>query len=100
MQCRTCGSQAFHVLDCCRDPDYAPVARSQIVAPLKAWVHGLWSRLRRPQRPQQQPAPEPLDAWETRPLLPLAVEGVDSSSVAAMHDTTEPEMHETVSAGR
>jgi hypothetical protein len=73
LQCRTCGSQAFHVLDCCRDPDYARVPTSPLGERLKAWLGAVRSRMRASllpprRRPAQPASPAALDAWEARPL--------------------------------
>ena len=46
LQCRTCGSQAFHVLDCCRNPDYARVPTSPLGERLKAWLEAVQARMR------------------------------------------------------
>jgi hypothetical protein len=56
------------------------------------------------QRPQhqaaQQASPEQLDVWESRPLLILEAECARRSSVGETNGAAEPEMQETVSAGR
>jgi hypothetical protein len=73
LQCRTCGSQAFHVLDCCRNPDYVRVPTSQLAHWLKHWLGRVqisaqaW-RPRLRQRREQPASPEALDAWETRSI--------------------------------
>jgi hypothetical protein len=74
LQCRTCGSQAFHVLDCCRNPDYVRVPTSPLGERLKAWLGGI-SALVQTQLFRQRACPEPpaspegLDAWESRPII-------------------------------
>jgi hypothetical protein len=70
LQCRTCGSHAFHVLDCCRNPDYVRVPTSPLGEKLKAWLGAVQPWLFQPrQRPAEAVSPEALDAWETRPLI-------------------------------
>jgi hypothetical protein len=75
LQCRTCGSHAFHILDCCRNPDYVRVPTSPLGEKLKAWLGELQVAVRawlfQPrQRPAEPPmSPEALDAWEARPLI-------------------------------
>jgi hypothetical protein len=74
LQCRTCGSQAFHVLDCCRNPDYFRVPTSLLGERLKAWLAGAWALVRAWRFQRQQPHTAPvssatLDAWEARPLI-------------------------------
>jgi hypothetical protein len=103
LQCRTCGSQAFHILDCCRNPDYVRVPTSPLGEKLKVWlgavqvtVRGWLFRTR--QRPAAPMSPEVLDAWEARPLIignagamptlreagtDKVVEGVEREMVAA-----------------
>ena len=74
LRCRTCGSQAFHILDCCCNPDYVPVRVSRIsermehcMARVKTLLQAWWPQSR---RSPVQPAPtEVLDLWETRPLV-------------------------------
>jgi hypothetical protein len=73
LQCRTCGSQAFHVLDCCRNPDYARVPTSPLGERLKVWLGALQARMRRSpfqthQRRAASASTATLDAWEARPL--------------------------------
>jgi hypothetical protein len=74
LQCRTCGSQAFHILDCCRNPDYVRVPTSPLGEKLKAWLGAArvtvraW-RFRTRQRPAASMSPAALDAWEARPLI-------------------------------
>ncbi len=74
LQCRTCGSQAFHVLDCCRHPDYVRVPTSPLGKTLKTWFGAVrllvWEwLLRRHQRPAEPVTAEVLDTWETRPIV-------------------------------
>lgn len=103
-QCRTCGSQAFHVMDCCRNPDYVPVATSHVAATLKGWLSRIWMRLRMPQRARHQPAqlasPERLDAWEARPLLTMETGRTRQLRVGDTDSAAEPKMQETIAAGR
>jgi hypothetical protein len=73
LQCRTCGSQAFHILDCCRNPNYARVPTSPLDEKLKAWLEAVQARMRallffKRQRPAEPMFPAVLDAWEARPL--------------------------------
>jgi hypothetical protein len=73
LQCRTCGSRAFHVLDCCRDPDYARIPGSPLGGRLKAWLGAVQARMRAllvltRQRADEPLSPGTLDAWEARPL--------------------------------
>jgi hypothetical protein len=74
LQCRTCGSQAFHVLDCCRNPDYARVPTSPFSEKLKGWLGAVQARLqaalsRLHRRPAESTSPAALDAWEARSLI-------------------------------
>jgi hypothetical protein len=74
LQCRTCGSQAFHIIDCCRNPDYVRVPTSPLGGRLKAWLGGMQAMIRGWLFQRQQPATEPvpsaaLDTWEARPLI-------------------------------
>lgn len=91
-------------MDCCRNPDYVPVATSHVVATLKGWLSSIWMRLRMPQRPRHQPAqsasPERLDAWETRPLITIETGRAHQSRVGDTHSTAEPKRQETIAAGR
>jgi hypothetical protein len=80
LQCRTCGSQAFHVIDCCRNPDYVRVPTSPLGGRLKNWLGGMQAMVRAWLFQRQQPATEPvssaaLDAWEARPLTLSEAEG-------------------------
>jgi hypothetical protein len=73
LQCRTCGSQAFHVLDCCRNPDYARVPTSPLGERLKIWLEAVQAGMRRSlsltrQRRAAPASTATLDAWEARPL--------------------------------
>jgi hypothetical protein len=103
LQCRTCGSQAFHILDCCRNPDYVPVGASHIserlehcMARLKALVQAWWPQSR---RYAVQPAPmEALDLWETRPLV--TGEHTEPSPELATADAAEPDPCEMSAARR
>jgi hypothetical protein len=74
LQCRTCGSQAFHVLDCCRNPDYVRVPTSPLGEKLKGWLAGMHALVQtwlfRPhQCPERPVSPKALDAWEARPIV-------------------------------
>jgi hypothetical protein len=74
LQCRTCGSQAFHVLDCCRNPDYARVPTSPLGERLKVWLEAVQARMRRSlvltrQRRSAPASTATLNAWEARPLI-------------------------------
>jgi hypothetical protein len=100
LQCRTCGSQAFHVLDCCRNPDYVRVPTSPLCETLKSWFGAVqvvvrgWL-LQRHQRPAQPVSAEALDAWEARPIVistsgtPRALRetGIDNVVEASEHET-------------
>jgi hypothetical protein len=94
LQCRTCGSQAFHILDCCRNPDYVPLRASHISGSIENWmarvralVQAWWPRSR---RYPVQPAPmEALDLWETRPLV--TGEPIEPSPELATVDAADPD---------
>jgi hypothetical protein len=105
LQCRTCGSQAFHVVDCCRNPDYARVPTSPLGERLKVWLGAVQARIRTSlflthQRPAAPVSPAALDAWEARPLTlgkaedARALRGIDTDK--AMEEVD----HETLSARR
>src|SRR5829696_6036271 len=73
LQCRTCGSRAFHILDCCRNPDYTPVTTLHVGqgfrqqwGRVKAMVRRRWPQRR--QRVEQTRSLEALDAWERRAI--------------------------------
>jgi hypothetical protein len=95
LQCRTCGSQAFHILDCCRDPDYGRVPTPPLGERLKAWLGAVRTRMRASAlpprlRPAQPVSPAALDAWEARPLtlrdtgVDKAMEEVEDVTLSAM----------------
>jgi hypothetical protein len=74
LQCRSCGSQAFHILDCCRNPDYVRVPTSHLWTRLKHWLGSMKSigqswRPRPPQRIERTASLESPDIWETRPIV-------------------------------
>ena len=105
LQCRTCGSQAFHVLDCCRNPDYARVPTSPLGKRLKVWLEAVQARMRASlfltrQRPLEPVSPVDLDAWEVRPLSLSNAEdtrGVQQNDASKVVEETE---HETLSVYR
>jgi len=103
LQCRTCGSQAFHVIDCCRNPDYAPVATTQLAARLKGWLTRVRTLLRRPLLPRHQPvyraSPEELDTWETRPLATIEVSHAHQAASDDAEESAET-MQQTIAASR
>jgi hypothetical protein len=80
LQCRTCGSHAFHVLDCCRNPDYIRFPTSLLGKRLNAWLEGVQAMVRmwlcrRQQLPTAPVSSATLDAWEARPLIFSDAEG-------------------------
>jgi hypothetical protein len=100
LQCRTCGSQAFHILDCCRNPDYVPVRTSPVSERFENWmarvgalVRAWWPESRR--APVQPTSTEALDLWEARPLVTIDVEHTESSPAFATADAAEPDICET-----
>jgi hypothetical protein len=105
LQCRTCGSQTFHVLDCCRNPDYVQVPSSHLGERLKAWLGGMQATVQawlfQPHRRRERSAsPEVLDAWEARRIVIN-----NSGSRQVPRETTvdmalEAVEHETVSTPR
>jgi hypothetical protein len=99
LQCRTCGSRAFHVLDCCRSPDYVRVPTWHLGERLRHWLGRVKTTVQAwlpgpPQRPEQPLSPEALDAWEARPLgvidagpTPAQLElGADEAMAAEAHE--------------
>jgi hypothetical protein len=103
LQCRTCGSQAFHVLDCCRDPNYARVPRSSLDERLKAWLGAVRSRMRASlfpprQCPAQPVSPADLDAWEARPLTLGNAEDTQALRDTGVDKAMEEVEHVTLSA--
>jgi hypothetical protein len=76
--CQSCGSQAFHVLDCCRNPDYVPAQNPHLRRMLASWMERLQAvfrawRARPPQEVGGSVAVEGLDGWETPPIKPVEV---------------------------
>jgi len=105
LQCRTCGSQAFHVLDCCRNPDYARVPTSPLGERLKAWLGATQAKLRAVlfppgQRPAEPVSPAALDAWEERPLTLSDTEDTRPSWETGADKAVAEIEHETLSAYR
>ena len=105
LQCRTCGSQAFHVLDCCRNPDYARVPTSPLGERLKAWLEAVQARMRASlfltrQRPAEPVSPAVLDAWEARPLTLSNAEDTPALRETGADKVVEEIEHETLSAYR
>jgi hypothetical protein len=105
LQCRTCGSHAFHVLDCCRNPDYVRVPTSPLGQRLKAWLGGMQVMVRGWLFQQQQPpteamSPAALDAWEARPLIPSAAEDTRALQETGADTAAEEVEHEMASAHR
>ena len=103
LQCRTCGSQAFHVLDCCRNPDYARVPTSPLGERLKVWLGALQARMRispfqTHQRRAASASTATLDAWEARPLTLRNAEDIRALWETDT-DKAAPEVeHKTLSA--
>jgi hypothetical protein len=105
LQCRTCGSQAFHVLDCCRNPDYARVPTSPLGERLKTWLEAVQARMRAAlfpprQRPAEPVSPAVLDAWEARPLTLSNAEDTRVLRETGADKVVEEIEHETLSAYR
>jgi hypothetical protein len=105
LQCQTCGSQAFHVLDCCRSPDYVQVSTSHLGKHVKAWLGGvremMWMWLfQRRQRCNQPVSREILDAWETRPFTISKCETLQAPPATDPKEAVEEVEHETVLAHR
>jgi hypothetical protein len=105
LQCRTCGSQAFHVLDCCRNPDYVRVPTLALGRKLRDWLGSLkanaqvWLR-RPPQRPEPPLAPEVLDAWEARPLVSIKTRHTRAALVRDADETMQEEEREPAAIPR
>jgi hypothetical protein len=105
LQCRTCGSQAFHVLDCCRNPDYARVRTSLLGERLRAWLEAVQARVRASlfptrQRPVKPVSPADLDAWEVRPLSLRNTENACAVREADANRGAEEAEHQTLSVYR
>lgn len=105
LQCRTCGSQAFHVLDCCRNPDYTRVPASPLVERLKAGLGATQAKMRAAlfpprQRPAEPVSPAVLDAWEARPLTLSNAEDTRVLRETGADKVVEEIEHETLSAYR
>jgi hypothetical protein len=105
LQCRTCGSQAFHVLDCCRNPDYARVPIPPLGERLKAWLETVQTRMRASlfltrQRPVEPMSPKDLDAWEARSLTLRNTETVRALRETRANKVAEETEHETLSVYR
>ena len=105
LQCRTCGSQAFHVLDCCRNPDYVRVLTSQFAPRLTHWlgrvkvsIHA-WRSQRR-QRFDQPPSPQALDAWESRSVIVDNPNPIRALEDLGVQEEDRQQEHEVVSARR
>jgi hypothetical protein len=105
LQCRTCGSQAFHILDCCRNPDYIRVPTSRLgerlrgcLGSVKAIVQA-WLR-RAPQPPQRPQPSEVLDAWEARPLVTINAGDTPARRQAGADGAMEEVEHELASIHR
>jgi hypothetical protein len=105
LQCRTCGSQAFHVLDCCRNPDYARIPLSSLGGRLKAWLEAVQAMMRAAlaltrQRPDEPLSPAALDAWEARPLTQSNAEDTRALWETDADKIEEEIEHSTLSAYR
>jgi hypothetical protein len=107
-QCRTCGAQAFHILDCCCNPDYGRIPASPLGGRLKAWLGAVQARMRaalllRRQRADEPLSPGTLEAWEAQPLTHCHAEHTPAwwETSANMAGKTEEEVEpETSSAYR
>jgi hypothetical protein len=103
LQCRTCGSHAFHILDCCRNPDYVRVPTSPLGEKLKAWLGEVRVTVRAwlfQPRLAAPMSPEALDAWEARPLIISNSEDMPMQREAGTDKAVEVVERETVSASR
>jgi hypothetical protein len=103
LQCQNCGSQAFHVLDCCRHPNYVRVSTSQLGKRLRTWLGGLQGMARawlcQPRQRHEQPgSSEALDAWEARPITVSTPEDVQAPRQTNADKAMEEAEYETVSA--
>jgi hypothetical protein len=105
LQCRTCGSQAFHVLDCCRNPDYVRVPTSQFAHRLTQWldrvkVSVLAWRSQRRRRFDQPPSPQELDAWESRSISVVTPDHLSAQEDLGVQEEDQQQEHKAVSARR
>ena len=105
LQCKTCGSQAFHVLDCCRHPYYVKVPTSHLAGQVKAWLGEVQDRLRvwllqRRQYRNQPVFPEPLDAWEARPITLSTCGDLQTPRQTDLDEAVEEVDHEPLTAHR
>lgn len=105
LACRTCGSQAFHALDCCRNPDYMPVQNSPLRRMLASWMARLQERLRpwwsqAGQHTKASTTIEALDGWEARPFKPIAVTITKPLRDLEPEATAEADIYETTAAQR
>ena len=105
LQCQTCGSQAFHVLDCCRHPHYVKVPTSHLAEQLKAWLGEVqdmvWAWLFQRRQHRDQPVfPETLDSWETRPITLSTFGDRQAPGQTSLDDAVEVVDHEPLPAHR
>jgi hypothetical protein len=105
LQCRTCGSQAFHILDCCRSPDYIRLPVSHLGERLRYWLGRVrvMAQSRRPQ-PRQQPervaSPEALDSWEIRPITVVNRGSAQAPQDSGAREATGQLEHEELAVHR
>lgn len=105
LQCRTCGSQAFSILDCCRNPDYVRVPTSPLGQRLKAWLNAVQARTRAllsltRGRPAEPVSLADLDAWEVRPLAFSTAENRRALPEAGANKAVEEAEQEALSVFR
>jgi hypothetical protein len=105
LQCRTCGSQAFHILDCCRNPDYRRVPVSHLGERLKHWLGrvkaiGQAWRSQPRRRLEQAASPEALDLWETRPIVVINPGDTRAPQDSGAREAAVQPEHEEVSLHR
>jgi hypothetical protein len=105
LQCRTCGSQAFHILDCCRNPDYVRVPVSHLVERLKHWLGkakaiGQAWRPQPRQRLEQAASPEALDTWETRPIIVINPGNTQAPQDSGVREAAGESEHEELAVHR
>jgi hypothetical protein len=103
--CQSCGSQAFHVLDCCRNPDYVPVQNSHLRRKLAGWMERLQQALRTrwarpPRHVEASVAVEALDGWEAPPLKSIDVTLITPIGNAEPETADEADIYETAAAHR